>query len=1447
MFVSFLVKKGVEGQEQKMIGSKKRKHRSAYETSAWTDSEEKKKESFAPAWQSLRPEVTQACRDTKQVKFRIDDVIYRVKNGSGAYVDVFGVTENENSVRVQVENFEPYLCVQFPGSNALSKQHADEFVEWLEHELVRRLCEENHVPLSRYGMAPNENDDGQDDQYYRARDETMFDDYDYDFGSFDGSKRFRGADYGSRNSSRNSNLGRRHRFETFLGTDGRGLIKRWSRFKAFPSKPYLKHPRDFMRINVAYPDLVRRCKSIIEETHTLDECSVYEANIDFVLRYMVDMQMNPEEWWQLDNVHACAIPPSERQSLCQLEYRVRLPDFVNEPIAMQDARIKKPPLQLHRCAEPEYENKLGAKIVMSTDFEMNSEDGTFPKAERDPIIQMTAVFARHTDEGFDAQKAWANYVFAIGATDALNIPENEGETYLIHFPYVGDGTPEGERSKCSQQNAERRMLLTYQSMVAACDPDVITSYNGNNFDFPYYTERGSILGLQGFPFLGRLTSERSTTKASTKSSKAYGQIDSHETSMSGRVQLDMLDVLRKARKFRSYKLGAVSAEIIGDQKDDVSYHEIPIFQKHSNGRRKIAIYCLKDSQLVLYIVRKLIALVEQIQLAKTTGITMQSLLRRGTQFRNRSLMTREAAHNRVRIKEDSEETRSLPFLFHTKTEEETLALLAGEKYTGAIVIKSRAGYYVIPVITLDFSSLYPSIMRAHNYCPTTYVDLEAEPELTEDDYFTVPAYEELDDDGDDDDDEDENDDIPMFVTDPATGEEVPNLPNKFRLVYDENAPRFVHPHVREGLTPRVLSKLIAKRDEVKRKMGAEPEGSFMHDVYDYQQLAIKVCANSLYGLFGAPTSFATLIALALAVTTVGRGMLLLTQYKAEYCFVHFLRWLLYEKMGYTEQEKPIGILRVAGEKPVARGFYSSLRALSAGKKTASEAHRASVFSETPSSGNAQIDRANVDIKRIVPEHIPDWVLNIMIYQARLVKSWRFCARIVYGDTDSVFVKMKGCEGDDAINIGVIMTHYITLFFQQPNNLQFEKEFLRILLMKKKKYAGKKRFYAPPKLGASADEIIKPHAIWEDKKVSKSGVEAVRRDNCKMISETVSTSLDLLLESEDRIDEEHTRDLPRPLGKRERQRMMYRFVQAQLRKLKNGQVPFSQLIISKNLSKSIEAYESLKTVKGNPKDPPGHVKLAKNLQQRAERGEPVQTYNVGDRIPYVVVEFDKRHDKISNAYRDPLEAWNGAENIALSDYADNQLCKAMARIMAPFFRSETRRLDEKRTEAVVLSKTRDIIYAGDIIDANYGVERRIENAVRYKPDVREKSATLSALSTGIAEQCIYCGREMPRSTHKRALCSQCAHSDTGELVLHTLKQKHAQEQRTKLSLMKKCNDCFSKRYGFAHSNIVNHCRQTECDVFWDRALNSRNHQHYTRMLSTVMQDRAAPITDIEDLF
>lgn len=78
------------------------------------------------------------------------------------------------------------------------------------------------------------------------------------------------------------------------------------------------------------------------------------------------------------------------------------------------------------------------------------------------------------------------------------------------------------------------------------------------------------------------------------SSKAYGQRDSKETELEGRLQLDVLQFMQREHKLRSYTLNSVCAQFLGEQKEDVHHSVITELQNGTpESRRRLAVYCLK--------------------------------------------------------------------------------------------------------------------------------------------------------------------------------------------------------------------------------------------------------------------------------------------------------------------------------------------------------------------------------------------------------------------------------------------------------------------------------------------------------------------------------------------------------------------------------------------------------------------------------------------------------------------------------------------------------------------------------------------------------------------------------------------------------------------------------------------------------------------------------------
>lgn len=72
----------------------------------------------------------------------------------------------------------------------------------------------------------------------------------------------------------------------------------------------------------------------------------------------------------------------------------------------------------------------------------------------------------------------------------------------------------------------------------------------------------------------------------------------------------------------------------------------------------------------------------------------------------------------------------------------------GDDFVGATVLDPRKGFYNEPIATLDFASLYPSIMMAYNLCYTTLLivppggtiqSVIERYNIKPDDYITTPT------------------------------------------------------------------------------------------------------------------------------------------------------------------------------------------------------------------------------------------------------------------------------------------------------------------------------------------------------------------------------------------------------------------------------------------------------------------------------------------------------------------------------------------------------------------------------------------------------------------------------------------------------------------------------------------------------------------------------------
>lgn len=433
--------------------------------------------------------------------------------------------------------------------------------------------------------------------------------------------------------------------------------------------------------------------------------------------------------------------------------------------------------------------KMAPLRILSFDIECAGRKGIFPEANHDPVIQVANFVTKYGDK-----KPFIRNVFCLDTTSSIVA------TQVLEF------------------DKEDKLLAAWQQFLLKVDPDIIIGYNIANFDFPYLLDRAKHLKVGGFEYWSRIPSVPSRVKDTNFSSKQIGNRDTKETNTNGRLQLDLLQLVQRDHHLRSYTLNSVCAHFLGEQKEDVHHTMITeLFNGTPESRRRLALYCLKDAYLPQRLMDKLSCLENYTEMARVTGVPFNFLLSRGQQIKFISQLFRKALEQKLVI----------PNLKSQKSD---------DQYEGATVIEPTRGYYDVPIATLDFASLYPSIIQAHNLCYTTLLDkkhVEHFGLVKDQDYIVTP-----------------------------------------------NGDLFVTAKQRKGLLAQILEELLAARKQAKRELAQETD-PFRKAVLNGRQLALKISANSVYGLTGATTGKLPCLAIASSTTSFGRQMIEKTKAEVE--------------------------------------------------------------------------------------------------------------------------------------------------------------------------------------------------------------------------------------------------------------------------------------------------------------------------------------------------------------------------------------------------------------------------------------------------------------------------------------------------------------------------------------------------------------------------------------
>lgn len=422
----------------------------------------------------------------------------------------------------------------------------------------------------------------------------------------------------------------------------------------------------------------------------------------------------------------------------------------------------------------EFQKDENAKLrFMAFDIECVPTDTTKPlDAKKDPIVMISLAFE----------------------------PEYKGRKTLVLV-----AKPVTEEGAAGFIN-ENEMIEEFTEIIDDFDPDVITGYNINSFDIPYLLDRMKKLGLSAT--IGRVKDKQAFTKQVGASQETY---------VPGRIVLDPYQILRRDPwvKFHRYNLDTIARAMLGEEKLDVKYGEMPeLWNGNKEQLGRFIEYSKKDALLSLRLVLEKGMLDKFVELAKISGLLLQDCF--GGQSMRVETMIMHELRERNYVMPSKPSQKELNKRGKSRDKE-------GIK--GATVLEPGRGLHSEGcVLVLDFKSLYPSVMRTFNISPDT------------------------------------------LVTKKTEGMKTINAPN---------GAEFVEHSLREGIMPMLLTKLMETRAMTKRKM-KQAKGE-EERILNAKQLAIKDMSNSFYGYTGYVRARLYIIEVANAITAYGRENIMKTK------------------------------------------------------------------------------------------------------------------------------------------------------------------------------------------------------------------------------------------------------------------------------------------------------------------------------------------------------------------------------------------------------------------------------------------------------------------------------------------------------------------------------------------------------------------------------------------
>lgn len=346
------------------------------------------------------------------------------------------------------------------------------------------------------------------------------------------------------------------------------------------------------------------------------------------------------------------------------------------------------------------EEKLAMKMpivypkVLSFDNEANSTIwSSMPKAERpnDKTFQIGVTILDPPKGG--KPKTYTKYLFSMGP----------------HFNL--------EDATVISCKTEADLYIAFSEFIVEHDPDVIIGFNILGWDIPYMIDRCNrsfCNCIDKFSKFGCIEGVKAKETIISWSSSAYGKQEFKFLNAEGRLFIDLLPYIKKNYKLPNYRLETICEEFLKNtNKDPLKPKDIfKCFKDFtSESLAKCGKYCVQDSYVTTLLYEKLNTWFDLTESATTNRVPIFDMIAQGQQQKMYSQVYEYCYHNNMVVETDA---------FRSADD---------EHYTGAFVSTPVKGLYK-NIIPLDFSSLYPSLIRAYNI---DYSKMVTDPLIPDDD------------------------------------------------------------------------------------------------------------------------------------------------------------------------------------------------------------------------------------------------------------------------------------------------------------------------------------------------------------------------------------------------------------------------------------------------------------------------------------------------------------------------------------------------------------------------------------------------------------------------------------------------------------------------------------------------------------------------------------------